>query len=94
MHVAVSRPQGSTLTGFVTDATTSRAIVGVRVQLIGGGSTQTDEHGAFGIGVTVGRALVEFSKNGYQTIEKDVTISGDTQMLITLTPLTDTTGRK
>jgi hypothetical protein len=89
-HVAVSLPHGSTLTGFVTDAATSHALAGVHVQLIGGGSTQTDEHGAFGIAVVDGRALVEFSKTGYQVFEKDVTVKGDTQMLITLTPLTDT----
>jgi CarboxypepD_reg-like domain/Bacterial Ig-like domain (group 2) len=86
-HIAVARPTGFTLTGFVTDAVTTQPIPGVRVQLIGSGSSQTDEHGAFGVAVSEGRALVEFSKTGYQTIEKDVTINGDTQMLVTLTPL-------
>jgi hypothetical protein len=86
-HIAVARPNGFTLTGFVTDAATSQAIPGVRVQLIGGSSSRTDEHGAFGIAVAGGRALVEFSKDGYQTIEKDVTVNGDTQILVTLTPV-------
>jgi len=86
-HIAVARPNGFTLTGFVTDTVTTQAIPGVRVQLIGGGSSHTDDHGAFGIAVAEGRVLVEFSKDGYQTLEKDVTISGDAQMLVTLTPL-------
>jgi CarboxypepD_reg-like domain/Bacterial Ig-like domain (group 2) len=86
-HIAVARPNGFTLTGFVTDTATNQPIVGVRVQLVGGVSSHTDDHGAFGIAVTEGRVLVEFSKDGYQIVEKDVTISGDAQMLVTLTPL-------
>jgi uncharacterized protein YjdB len=92
-HIAVARPNGFTLTGFVTDAVTTQAIAGARVQLIGGGSSHTDDRGSFGIAVTEGRVLVEFSKDGYQTIEKDVTISGDAQMLVTLTPLAKSSSR-
>ena len=92
-HIAVTRPNGFTLTGFVTDAATNQAIPGVRVQLIGGGSSHTDDHGAFGIAVLEGRVLVEFSKDGYQMIEKDVRISGDMQMLVTLAPLSKTSSR-
>jgi hypothetical protein len=72
---------------------TTQAIAGARVQLIGGGSSHTDDRGSFGIAVTEGRVLVEFSKDGYQTIEKDVTISGDAQMLVTLTPLAKSSSR-
>jgi hypothetical protein len=43
--------------------------------------------------VTEGRVLVEFSKDGYQIVEKDVTISGDAQMLVTLTPLANSSSR-
>jgi Bacterial Ig-like domain (group 2) len=92
-HIAVARPTGFTLTGFVTDAATSQPIAGVRVQLIGDGFSHTDDHGAFGIAVLEGRVLVEFSKDGYQMVEKDVTIRGDTQMPVTLTALVKTSSR-
>jgi hypothetical protein len=89
-HIAVARPKGYTLTGFVTDAATTSPLAGVRVQLVGGTSTQTDERGAFGLAVTQGRVLVEFSKTGYRTLEKDLTVNGDSQMIVSLTPLATT----
>lgn len=85
-RLKVTTPKLFTLTGFVTDAATKKALGGVRVQLIGGGSTQTDANGSFGLALKEGRALVEFSKTGYDTFERDVTVSGDTQMLVSLTP--------
>jgi hypothetical protein len=85
-HITVTRPSRFTLTGFVTDAATSGPLGGVRVQLVGGDSAKSDEHGAFGIAVRSGRVLVEFSKDGYEILEKDVIVSGDTQMLVALAP--------
>lgn len=87
VHLDVALPKGHTLTGFVVDARTSKPIAGVRVQLVGGTSTRTDDNGSFGLAVTNERALVEFSKDGYQFFERDVTISGDVQILVSMTPV-------
>jgi len=84
-HVAVTKPTGHTLTGFVTDVATNKPLAGVRVQIVGGGSTRTDDNGSFGLAVNTGRVLVEFSRDGYQTIEKDVTVTGDAQLQVAMT---------
>lgn len=83
-HLTIVAPKGRTLTGFVTDAATNQPISGVRVQLIGGTSTHTDNNGSFGLSVQDGRVLVEFSRDGYEMIEKDVMVKGDTQLLVTM----------
>jgi hypothetical protein len=87
-HTNVRLPQTFTLSGVVAEiAPNVRPIAGTRVQIIGGYHTFSDDHGAFAIpGVSAGRTLIEFSKDGYAISEVDVIIEGDTQLTVNLHP--------
>src|SRR5206468_4526370 len=69
-----------TLTGIVTDSTTSAAISGALVQLSNGSSTTTDPSGVYSTSVAQGTYSVTFSKSGYvtQTIPNVAITSGAT----------------
>ena len=73
-HVNVSLPRTFTMSGVVTEvAPNVRPLAGVRVQIVGGGYTVSDDRGAFAIpGVSAGRILLEFTKDGYQTLETEI----------------------
>jgi len=76
MHVTVSLARTFTISGFVMEvAPNARPVSGARVQIVVGGHALTDDRGAFAIsGLPAGRTLIEFSKDGYQTLETDATI--------------------
>jgi Carboxypeptidase regulatory-like domain/Bacterial Ig-like domain (group 2) len=90
LHASVSMARTFTISGFVTEAApNTRALSGVRVQIVVGGYAFSDERGAFAIsGLPSGRTLIEFTKDGYQTIEKDTTLADqDMQLAVTLYPV-------
>lgn len=87
-HLKVTIPQVSVVSGVVTDASTSKPLADVRVQLVVGGSATTDAQGAYKVTVTQGRVLLEFSKAGYQTLEKEIDVSGDMTLSVALSPTT------
>jgi hypothetical protein len=87
-HVNVSLPQTFTLRGVVDEiAPNVHGIAGVRVQIVGGNETLTDDQGMFAIpGVSAGRLLIEYSKTGYQTLETNVVVDSNTQLTVSLSP--------
>lgn len=89
-HVKITLPQSFTVSGTVTDGTTMTPVAGARVQLIGGGFTMTDDHGAFAMSVPGGIALVEVDKDGYQVWEREIVVASDTTLTVTLAPATPT----
>jgi hypothetical protein len=89
VQVHVSLPRTFTITGAIAEvAPNVRQIAGARVQIVGGNHTFSDDRGLFAIpGLPPGRALVEFSKDGYQTFETDVVVAdGDNKLSINLYP--------
>jgi hypothetical protein len=89
VHFTVSMPKTFSLTGVVTEAPpTVRPLGGARVQVLVGNYGTTDGLGAFAVsGLTVGRNLIEVSKEGYETVETEVTvIDRDVQLSIALKP--------
>lgn len=87
-HVKVTLPKMYTIAGVVSEAApNARPVSGARVQIIGSGFATTNDQGAYTLtAVPEGRALVETSKTGYQVSEKEVILSGDTQLMVTLFP--------
>jgi hypothetical protein len=88
-QVQVSLPRTFTLSGVVDEvAPNVRPIAGARVQIVGGTHTFSDDRGMFAIqGVSAGRTLLEFSKDGYQTLETEAMVAnGDTQITVSLYP--------
>lgn len=87
-HVTVALPKQYTVSGVVTDASVSgHPIVSARIQDVGGGFALSDATGAFSLpGIPAGLLLIEFSKSGYQTVEQELVISGDTRLNVALVP--------
>jgi len=79
-------PQTFTLRGLVGEAVPfPQAIVGARIQLSAGAHAFTDELGAFTLaGILPGRAIIEVTKDFYQTWTDEIEITADTQLSITL----------
>ena len=89
LHANVSATRAFTISGVVSEAApNARPIAGVRVQLLPGGFVSSDDKGAFAISaVPPGRALIEFSKDGYEPFETDVVlVDRDVQLPATLYP--------
>lgn len=91
-HVTVALPKQYTVSGVVTDASApGQPIASARIQDVGGGFTLTDATGAFSLpGIPAGLLLIEFSKTGYQTVEQELAITGDTRLNVSLTPAAST----
>jgi hypothetical protein len=88
-QVQVGLPRTFTISGTVAEvAPNVRPIAGARVQIVGGTHTFSDDRGMFAIqGLSAGRTLLEFSKDGYQTLETEAVIAnGDTQITVSLYP--------
>ncbi|HZR25206.1 MAG TPA: Ig-like domain-containing protein [Vicinamibacterales bacterium] len=86
-HMKVTLPTTYTVSGVVTDASASgKVLAGVRVQTVGAGFVLTDAQGVYRLAVTGGRVLLEFSMTGYQVLEKEIDVNGDTQLNVTLMP--------
>jgi carboxypeptidase family protein/Big-like domain-containing protein len=97
VHVQVSLPRTFTMSGAVAEAAPNvRPIAGARIQIVGGDHTFSDDHGMFAIaGLPAGRTLVEFSKDGYQTLETEVVLANsDTQITVNLHPTSNTAQRR
>jgi hypothetical protein len=88
-----STPRTFVISGVVVEpAPGVRPIAGARVQVIVSPHTFSDDRGAFTLpGVAAGRAILEVSKDGYQTSEQQVVVANDMQLAITLTPAVATT---
>jgi hypothetical protein len=89
VHVHVTFPRTYTMSGAVAEAAPNvRPIAGALVQIVGWDHAFTDDHGVFAIaGLPPGRTLVEFSKDGYQTLETEVMVAnGDPQVPVSLYP--------
>jgi len=89
VHVHVSLPRTFTMSGTVAEAAPNvHPIAGARIQIVGGDHTFSDNRGVFAIpGLPAGRTLVEFSKDGYQTLETEVVLANDdAQLTIKLYP--------
>lgn len=89
-HLTLSAPTFS-ISGIVTTpAPNPQPIEGVRVQIIVGDHTTTDANGAYKLsGFPAGKAILEFSKDGYQTYENEVTfVDRNLQLNVTLNPTT------
>jgi hypothetical protein len=87
LHVVVSPPPVFLLSGVITDAAPNGlAIEGVRVQVFSGVTDHTvsDAQGRFAFRLPVGRAIVEVSKDGYQTWSTEIDFGGDTQLAVAL----------
>ncbi|HTK28152.1 MAG TPA: carboxypeptidase regulatory-like domain-containing protein [Vicinamibacterales bacterium] len=92
LHVSVSAagPQTFTLSGTVTDTSGNAGLGGVSVQIADGSnagrSTSTSSNGGYSLsGLTSGSFNVQFSKSGYGSVTRGVTLSGDTQLNVGLT---------
>jgi len=89
MHASVALAKTYAVTGVVTEAApNAKPVAGARVQILVGGFTFTDDKGAYSIsGLPAGRALIEVTKDGYQTLETDVTVADhDVQLPLTVYP--------
>lgn len=89
LHVSVSLAKTFTVSGFVNEvAPNARVLSGVRVQILVGGFTFSDDKGAFAIaGLPAGRTLIEFTKDGYQPYETEFTfVDRDVQLSANLYP--------
>jgi hypothetical protein len=89
VHVTVSLPRTFTMSGTVNEVVPNvHPIPGVRVQIVGGDHAFSNDRGVFAIpGMSAGRALVEFSKDGYQTYERELVLAnGDTPLAVDLYP--------
>ena len=85
--VALAKTYG--VRGVVTEAApNAKPVAGARVQILVGGFTFTDDKGAYSIsGLPAGRALIEVTRDGYQTLETDMTIvDHDVQLALTMYP--------
>lgn len=91
-HVTVALPKQYTVSGVVTDASVpGHPIASARIQDVGGGFALSDATGAFSLpAIPAGMLLLEFSKTGYQTVENELVISGDTRLTVTLMPTATT----
>jgi hypothetical protein len=94
--IIVPPPQTFTLKGLVGEVVPlPRPLAGARIQLSVGEHTFTDEGGAFTFaGILPGRAIVEVTKDFYETWTDEIEINADMQLSITLvrTPLSGTMG--
>ncbi len=89
-HLTLSLGKFS-ISGIVTTpAPNPQPIEGVRVQIVVGDHTFTDVNGAYTLsGFPSGKAILEFSKDGYQTYENEVTfVDRNLQLNVTLNPVT------
>lgn len=79
----------SSISGVVRDAQTGAVLSGVRVGIVNTTrATWTDSAGKYGLnGVTVGSVRLKFSKTGYQTLYKTVTVpaGGNVAVNVSLT---------
>jgi hypothetical protein len=87
-HVNVSLPGTLTMSGVVAEiAPNIRPLAGVRVQIVGGDHTLSDDRGAFAIpGVAPGRMLIEFTKDGYQIYETEIVFVDGNTLSVSLYP--------
>lgn len=85
-----------TISGVVTDSTpTGTPIADARVQDIGATYALSNAQGAFTLsGISAGLTLIEVTKQGYRTAEYEIQVSGDTQLMVTLSPAATTSGRR
>jgi hypothetical protein len=89
LHVTVSLPRNFLLSGVITDtAPDGLPIAGARVQVFSGvtGHTLSDAHGLFAFTLPVGHAVIEVSKDGYQTWSGEIDINGDRALAVVLSP--------
>jgi hypothetical protein len=92
MHLSVAKPPlvpvTFTMSGVVAEiAPNVRQIGGARVQVVGGDHTFSDDRGAFAIpGVSAGRNLIEFAKDGYQTFETEIVFVEGNILTVNLYP--------
>jgi Carboxypeptidase regulatory-like domain/Bacterial Ig-like domain (group 2) len=87
-HVSVAVARKFTVTGAVSEgAQGQRPVAGARVQIVGGSFTTTDDQGRFTLsGVPEGRELIEVSKQGYETFEQEIVVTGDMTYPVVLVP--------
>ncbi|MBX2845857.1 MAG: TonB-dependent receptor [Saprospiraceae bacterium] len=79
--------QTAQLSGYVKDASTGETLIGASVvQYESNAAVLTNEYGFYSFQVPSGDVEVTVSYVGYQTTKETVTISGDTQYSIELTP--------
>ena len=89
LHVSVSLPRTYLLGGTVTDtAANGRPLGGARVQVFAGEIDHmlSDANGQFAFRVPAGSAIVEVTKDGYETWSALVDIGGDMHLAVALTP--------
>jgi hypothetical protein len=83
--LSVSAPKIYSISGTITDAATQKPIANARVQVLGGPFATTDANGKYVISaVAAGRVLVEISADGYDVVERDVTVDADETLSVAL----------
>jgi hypothetical protein len=95
LHVTVSMPRAYLFGGTVTDTVSNGApIAGARVQVFSGVTDHavTDARGLFAFRLPAGTAIIEVSKDGYQTWSAQVDVFGDTDLAVVLVPVPGMSG--
>lgn len=88
IHVMVSVPATYRVSGLITGtAQDGQPIANARVQVfaLGAEHVMSDAQGRFTVALPTGSAVIEVTKNGYQTWSTLVDITGDTDLVIVLT---------
>lgn len=84
---AETEAAAATISGEVIDEASQEAVVGAEVKVSADNSATTDEEGKFSIeGLEAGAFTVTVEADGYESWSKEVTLEGDKELEIALTP--------